>query len=72
MSLLVIDDLGLKPLRAHADEDLHDLIAEQYAQAATAVTGNPDFEKWDHAFPTNRLIASVTTAGERRLGVTTS
>jgi len=33
--LLIIDDFGLKPLRAPADEDLHDLIAERYEQAAT-------------------------------------
>jgi hypothetical protein len=31
--LLIIDDFGLKPLRAPADEDLHDLIAERYEQA---------------------------------------
>jgi DNA replication protein DnaC len=38
--LLIIDDFGLKPLRAPADEDLHDLIAERYEQAATVVTSN--------------------------------
>lgn len=38
--LLIIDDFGLKPLRAPADEDLHDLIAERYEQAATIVTSN--------------------------------
>jgi hypothetical protein len=41
--LLIIDDFGLKPLRAPADEDLHDLIAERYEQAATIVTSNLDF-----------------------------
>lgn len=28
--LLIIDDFGLKPLRAPFDEDLHDLISERY------------------------------------------
>ncbi|HRP95963.1 MAG TPA: ATP-binding protein [Rhodocyclaceae bacterium] len=37
---LIIDDFGLKPLRSPADEDLHDLIAERYEQAATVVTSN--------------------------------
>jgi DNA replication protein DnaC len=58
--LLIIDDFGLKPLRAPADEDLHDLIAERYEQAATIVTSNLDFAEWDQAFATNRLLASAT------------
>ena len=58
--LLIIDDFGLKPLRPPADEDLHDLIAERYEQAATIVTSNLDFAEWDQAFPANRLLASAT------------
>jgi DNA replication protein DnaC len=60
VSLLIIDDFGLKPLRAPADEDLHDLIAERYEQVATIVTSNLDFPEWDQAFPTNRLLASAS------------
>jgi DNA replication protein DnaC len=58
--LLIVDDFGLKPLRPPADEDLHDLIAERYEQAATIVTSNLDFSEWDQAFPANRLLASAT------------
>lgn len=58
--LLIIDDFGLKPLRPPADEDLHDLIAERYETAATIVTSNLDFNEWDQAFPSNRLLASAT------------
>lgn len=58
--LLIIDDFGLKPLRAPADEDLHDLIAERYEQGSTIVTSNLDFDEWDQAFVTNRLLASAT------------
>ena len=32
VALLVIDDFGLKPLRAPQDEDFHDLVAERYEQ----------------------------------------
>jgi DNA replication protein DnaC len=60
VALLIIDDFGLKPLRAPADEDLHDLIAERYEQAATIVTSNLDFDEWDQAFAANRLLASAT------------
>ena len=58
--LLIIDDFGLKPLRAPADEDLHDLIAERYERAATIVTSNLDFDEWTDAFATNRLLACAT------------
>ena len=60
VGLLIIDDFGLKPLRAPADEDLHDLIAERYERAATIVTSNLDFDEWDQAFASNRLLASAT------------
>ena len=56
----LIDDFGLKPLRAPADEDLHDLVAERYEQAATIVTSNLDFDEWDQAFAANRLLAAAT------------
>ena len=58
--LLIIDDFGLKPLRPPADEDLHDLVAERYEQAATIVTSNLAFDEWDQAFAANRLLASAT------------
>ena len=58
--MLIINDFGLNPLRAPADEDLHDLIAERYERAATIVTSNLDFTEWDQAFPGNRLLASAT------------
>jgi DNA replication protein DnaC len=58
--LLIIDDFGLKPPRAPADEDLHDLIAERYEQTATIVTSNLDFTEWDQAFPANSLLASAS------------
>lgn len=57
--LLIIDDLGLKPLRSPLDEDLHDLVAERHEQAATIVTSNLDFSEWGEAFP-NRLLGAAT------------
>lgn len=63
VELLIIDDFGLNPLRALADEDLHDLIAERYKRyerAVTIVASNLDFNEWDQAFATNRLLAAAT------------
>lgn len=59
ISLLIIDDFGLKPCRAPQDEDLHDLIAERYEKAATIVTSNLAFEEWGDAFP-NKLLGAAT------------
>ena len=59
VSLLIIDDFGLKPLRPPQDEDFHDLIAERYEQTATIVTSNLDFAEWGDAFP-NRLLGAAT------------
>ena len=59
VDVLVIDDFGLKPLRPPQDEDLHDLLAERYEQAATVVTSNLDFTEWGDAFP-NRLLGAAT------------
>ena len=57
--LLIIDDFGLKPLRAPHDEDLHDLVAERYERCATIMTSNLDFSEWGDAFP-NQLLAAAT------------
>lgn len=59
VDLLIIDDFGLKPLRAPQDEDLHDLISERYEKCSTIVTSNLDFSEWGNAFP-NRLLGAAT------------
>jgi len=59
VSLLIIDDFGLRPLRTPQDEDFHDLVSERYERAATIVTSNLDFSEWGKAFP-NQLLAAAT------------
>jgi DNA replication protein DnaC len=58
--LLIIDDFGLKPLRAPHDEDFHDLIAERYERTATILTSNLDFSEWGDAFPANKVLGAAT------------
>lgn len=60
VDLLLIDDFGLKPLRAPADEDLHEIIDERYERKATIVTSNLDLDEWSQAFASNQLIAVAT------------
>lgn len=59
ITLLIIDDFGLRPLRSPQEEDFHDLISERYEKAATIVTSNLAFIEWGDAFP-NRLLAAAT------------
>jgi DNA replication protein DnaC len=58
--LLIIDDFGLKPLRAPEDEDFHELIAERYERTATILTSNLDFTEWGAAFPGNKMLGAAT------------
>jgi DNA replication protein DnaC len=60
VSLLVVDDFGLKPLRPPHDEDFHDLIAERYERVSTIATSNLDFGEWGDAFPANRMLGAAT------------
>jgi DNA replication protein DnaC len=56
--LLVLDDFGLKPLRAPAPEDLYDVINERYEKASIAVTSNRDRSEWPELFG-EALLASA-------------
>lgn len=57
--LLIIDDLGLKPLKPPEDEYLHDVIANRYEQSSTIVTSNLAVDEWQDAFP-NKLLGAAT------------
>jgi len=59
VTLLIIDDFGLRPMRSPQDEDFHDLISERYERASTIVTSNLHFSEWGSAFP-NQLLAAAT------------
>jgi DNA replication protein DnaC len=59
VSLLIIDDFGLKPLKGTQDEDFHDVITERYERKSTIVTSNLDIPEWADAFP-NRILGAAT------------
>ncbi|MEJ0003534.1 MAG: IS21-like element helper ATPase IstB [Pararobbsia sp.] len=60
VSILIVDDFALKPLRSPQDEDFHDLIAERYENAATILTSNLEFSEWGEAFAGNRILGAAT------------
>ena len=57
-ALLVLDDFGLKPLRAPGPEDLYDVINERYERASIVLTSNRDRAEWPDLFG-EALLASA-------------
>src|SRR5256712_7138407 len=56
--LLVLDDFGLKPLRAPGPEDLYDVINERYERGSIVLTSNRDRAEWADLFG-EPLLASA-------------
>src|SRR5690606_21806571 len=44
--LLIIDDLGLRPLAANEPVDLYELIRRRYERGAMVITSNRSVEEW--------------------------
>ncbi len=56
--LLVVDDLGLRPLEADEPIDLYEIIRQRYERGAMIVTSNRALEQWYPLF-LDDLIASA-------------
>jgi DNA replication protein DnaC len=56
--VLLLDDFGLKPLRAPGPEDLYDVINERYEKASIVLTSNRDRAEWPELFG-EPLLASA-------------
>jgi DNA replication protein DnaC len=57
--LLILDDFGLRALRAQESEDLYQVIGERYERGSILVTSNRDYAEWPEAFGENPLLASA-------------
>lgn len=56
--LLIIDDLGLRPLRGDEPLDLYEIIRRRHQRAATVITSNRALEEWPPLFG-DALLASA-------------
>ncbi|MEN8182712.1 MAG: IS21-like element helper ATPase IstB [Myxococcota bacterium] len=56
--LLVVDDLGLRPLRDFEPEDLYEIIRQRYEKRATIWTSNRATDEWYPLFG-DELLASA-------------
>jgi DNA replication protein DnaC len=57
-SLLIIDDLGLRPLVGDEPIDLYDIIRQRYEHGSTIITSNRAIEEWAPLFG-DLLLASA-------------
>lgn len=57
--LLIVDDLGLRPLRHEEPEDLHELVRQRYQRGSMIVTSNRAIDEWYPLFG-DALLASAT------------
>ena len=62
--LLIVDDLGLRPLRYDEPEDLYEIIRQRYERGSLIFTSNRDIQEWYPLFG-DALLAS--TAMDRLL-----
>lgn len=58
VDVLVVDDLGLRPLGAQASEDLYEIIQERYERRPLILTSNRALHEWPELFA-DRLLASA-------------
>ncbi|PIE63996.1 MAG: transposase [Deltaproteobacteria bacterium] len=56
--LLIIDDLGLRPLQYDEPVDLHEIIRQRYRRGSMVITSNRDVEEWYPLFG-DALLASA-------------
>ena len=50
ITLLILDDFGLKPLTQFQSDDFYEIINERYMKKSTIFTGNRTIEDWHNLF----------------------
>jgi len=51
VQLLIIDDVGLKPLTSTQSDDFYEILSERYLKKSTIFTSNRPLEDWHSLFP---------------------
>lgn len=57
--LLIIDDLGLRPLQHDEPIDLYEIIRQRYERSSTIMTSNRDVPEWYPLFGDNLLASAA-------------
>ena len=56
--LLIVDDLGLRPLSGDEPGDLYEIVRQRYERGSSVITSNRDVSEWEPLFA-NPLLASA-------------
>lgn len=57
--LLVVDDIGLRPLRDHEPEDVYEVVRQRYEKSATIWTSNRSTNEWYTMFGDDLLASAA-------------
>ena len=57
--LLVLDELGFKPLNHHTINDFFEIISKRYEQKSIIITSNKTFEEWGEIFFDKVLATAI-------------
>lgn len=59
VDLLIVDDIGLRPLRQDEPYDLHEIVRQRHERRSTILTSNRAIPEWGAMFP-DALLAAAT------------
>lgn len=57
--LLILDELGFKPLTQHTVHDFFEIISKRYENKSIIITSNKSFEEWDIIFSDKVLATAI-------------
>ncbi len=57
--LLILDELGFKPLSQNTIHDFFEIISRRYEKKSTIITSNKLFEEWESVFSDKILATAI-------------
>lgn len=57
--LLILDELGFKPLPNYSADDFFEIISKRYEQGSCIITTNKQFEQWSDIFKDHILASAI-------------
>jgi len=57
--LLILDELGFKPLPNYSSDDFFEIISKRYEKGSCIITTNKPFEQWSDIFKDHILASAI-------------
>lgn len=58
-NLLILDELGFKPLANYSADDFFEVISKRYERGSCIITTNKQFEQWSDIFKDHALASAI-------------